>query len=559
MIEITDVTLNLFIMDMEEDIDRIDNGLLVLESNSNDPNIINTIMRAAHNLKGSSSMVGFEQMREITHAMENVMVEIKNSKLKVTRTVISLLFKCLDRIKVLKEEFINGEVKTGVSDLVEQLKNVNQLVTNEEEAVKTSEEMLANKVDKTIPKAAGTNQDQGKLAESVRSVKVRTKTIENMINQISDLTILQTQLRYQIKALMIKHEEKIQLKESLEMIETIGKNIKRLQDELMQLKAIPLEAVLKKFPRMVRDLEMSLNKKIEIIIETGGTMLDQNIAEEITNPLVHIVRNSADHGIEFPEERIKAGKPEKGTIKLNAWQRSGQIIITVEDDGRGIDEEKVLNSAIEKGLVKPEDAERLAKHDIINLIFHPGFSTARQVSEISGRGVGMDVVKNAIEKISGTLEIETEKGKGTKITLRIPSTMSVIPSILTEINGKILCIPSVNVNAVLSISLDKIISTSAKELVVINDTVLDLIRPHYKFGGEPKKHGNMYYIVIVGLAQKRVAILIDRLLGSQKIIVKPLGNYLGKIENIMGTTILENGRIGFVLDVPELIANNYTI
>lgn len=546
--QLDEESLNLFILDLEDDIDKIDNGLLELESNGQEPSLINRIMRAAHNIKGSSGMVGFNKMREITHAIETVMVEVNNHKVKVTRSLISLLLKCMDRIKLLKDQFLKGSVDIEVSDLVEELKKVG---LEQDSPKENNEEFRGKKESKTgIPAIR---------PESVQNVKIKVKVIEGMINQIRELIISQTQLFQMNKSLKKQYIKDPRFKESLEMLEFLGRGIRRLQDELLQSSMTSIEVVFKNFPRMVRDLEVSLNKGINLVIENTDTRLDKNIAEEISNPLIHIIRNSADHGIELSGDRLKSGKAEKGTIRISTLQKGEQIIITVEDDGRGIDEEKVLDSAVKKGLITGEEAKRFTKREAINLIFHPGFSTADKVSEVSGRGVGMDVVLDHIEKINGTIEIESEKGKGTKITLKIPSTMSVIPSILIEINKKVLCLPAVNVDSVLSISPEDIKIEQAKEFINVNDMSIALVRLHNKFGGNPKKYGGKYYIVVVGFVEKKVAILVDRLAGSQRTIVNSLGNFLGKVRNIAGTTILEDGKIGLVLDAADLVSKNYSI
>ena len=548
LIELDNDMIAMFVSELEEDIEKIDNGLMELENNGEDTDLINGIMRAAHNIKGSSGMVGFTSMKELTHAVESVMVDINAKKIEVNRTIISLLLESIDRIKLLKEQFVEKNINSEVSDLVEKLTKVREQDSGVKEKTPTVASNMANNQKQNAPTKV-------KL-ENVQNVKIKVKAVESMVNQISDLIIYQSQLVEINKTLKRQYMKEKRFKETLEILENVGRDIRILQDELMQSTMMSMEIVFRNFPRMVRDLETSLNKNMSLIIENADTKLDKSIAEEISNPLIHIIRNSADHGIESPEERRKAGKPEKGTIKLSAWQKSEQIIISIEDDGKGIDEEKVLNSAIKKGLISSEEAKKYTKQEAINLVFHPGFSTAEKVSDISGRGVGMDVVKTHIEKINGTIELKSEKGKGTKIILKIPSTMSIIPCIVTKINNKMICLPSINVNKVLSITPEDIQDREAKEFIISDDISIPLVRLHSKFGGNPKDFRGNFYVVIIGLVEKRIAILVDRLLGSQKIVVKSLGEYLGKVTNVAGATILENGRVGVVLDIADVVSSN---
>ena len=546
LIELDDDMIAMFVSELEEDIEKIDNGLLELENNSEDIDLINSIMRAAHNIKGSSGMVGFTRMKDLTHAVESVMVDIKANKLEVNRSIISLLLDSIDRIKLLKEQFVENSVSAEVSDLVEKLTKARETDNGAKE--KTPHEAIS------IVNNQKVNAPSKVKLENVQNVKINIKSIEGMVNQISDLIIYQSQLVDLNKTLKRQYIKEKKFKHTLQILENVGRDIRTLQDELMQSTMMPMEIVFRNFPRMVRDLETSLNKSMSLMIENADTKLDKSIAEEISNPLIHIIRNSADHGIESLEERIRAGKPERGTIKLSAWQKSEQIIISVEDDGKGIDEEKVLNSAIKKGLISSEEAKKFTKQEAVNLVFHPGFSTAEKVSDISGRGVGMDVVKTHIEKINGTIELKSEKGKGTKITLKIPSTMSIIPCIVTKINNRMLCLPSINVNKVLSITPEDIQNRELKEFIISDDISVPLVRLHNKFGGTPKDFRGNFYVVIVGLVEKRIAILVDRLLGSQKLVVKSLGEYLGKVTNVAGATILENGKVGVVLDIADLVS-----
>jgi len=552
-------SLSIYISDLEESIENINSALLQLEKNVQDKKNIESIMRFAHNIKGSSSMVGFTKMKELTHAIETIMSDISKDKIKVTSKLISTLLKALDTIINLKNEFKKGNITTDTSNIINELIAVSTQSFGSS-AKDSSNTPIKNK-EQSSDKKINILQKSDVKIEPVQQVKFNIKSIENMINLTRELTIVEAQLTETLNSMAVFSDASFtsKINQSVEMIFFMGKSIRLIQDEFMKSKMTPFSILLKNFPRMVRDLENSLNKKINLVIETSGTRLDQNIAEEITNPLIHIVRNSADHGIECPKERIKSNKPEVGTIKIYAYQKSEQIIITIEDDGKGIDEDQILSSAISKGLVSRDEAPSLSKSQIINYIFHPGFSTSKNVTEISGRGVGMDVVKEHIKKVNGTIELSTEKGKGTKIMLRIPSTMTIIPSVISDINGKILCIPAINVVKVLYITPSEIKEKDQTELLIIDGMAVPLIRLHSDIGGNPREYRGKYYAVVIGLAEKKIAILVDKLLKEQKIVVKPFGEILCSLKNLMGTTILEDGKIGFVLNVSNLVSNSYAL
>ncbi len=539
--------LSLFILDMEDSINMISSGLLSLENNQNNPGIVDEIMRAAHNLKGSSAMMNFNRMKDLTHAVETVMQKIRGNKLQISQSLISLLLSGLDRIQLIRDQIINGNDNVEISDLVEKLNNF-ESGDNSATITETPTASPSNAVSKALP------VEIAKKMDSQQYIKVNTKILGNLISQINKLILMQTQLLNLNKELYFKNPLETKLKESSSILTHVGKNIRNIQDELIRTKMTSLDHVVNKFPRMIRDLEIALEKKIELSIEVGNVRLDQNIADEIGNPLMHILRNSADHGIELPTERLKQGKSEKGLVKISATNKSNQITIIVEDDGNGLDEEKILKTAINKGIISEEDSTKLSKQNIINLIFSPGFSTADKVTDVSGRGVGMDVVKTHIEKINGTLEIESEKGRGTKIIIKAPSTMSVLPCTLIEINDTVLCLPSININKVLNIDKRDVNSTSSFNFIIFNGVAIPLIGLHAVFGGQPKEYKGSYYAVVLGLAEKKAAILVDRLLGSQKVIIRPLGSIMGKPPIIAGSTILEDSKIGLVLDIAEIVA-----
>ena len=307
---------------------------------------------------------------------------------------------------------------------------------------------------------------------------------------------------------------------------------------------------------MVRDVSRDLNKDVELIIKGEETEVDKNLIEEINDPLVHLIRNSVDHGVEKPDVREKAGKSRKGTVVLSAEHAGNNIIITIEDDGKGIDPEVIRSKAVSKGLISKEKAKELSKQEVINLIFLPGFSSAEVVSNVSGRGVGMDVVKTNVVKLRGIIDIESEAGKGTKIVIKLPLTLAIISGMIVKINTETMVVPLSSVIEVLRVNSKQIRFVNGKEVIQLRDSVLPLIdlEQLIKLGGNGKKKGKSewQYVVEIGIAEKKFGVKVDGLVGQQEVVIKSLGSYLGKINGVAGSTIMGDGSVVMILDVHEL-------
>ncbi|MBO8167950.1 MAG: chemotaxis protein CheA [Thermoanaerobacteraceae bacterium] len=407
-------------------------------------------------------------------------------------------------------------------------------------------------------------QKQGKAAPKIQvqpkkvsqTIRVDVERLENLMNLVGELVIDRTRLTdvgETIKGKLGADD----VVESLEEITVhVGRITSELQEEILKARMLPIEQVFKRFPRMVRDLAKKANKEIDFIVEGQETELDRTVIEEISDPLIHLLRNSIDHGIEPPDERRQIGKPEKGTVKLNAFHEENQIVITVSDDGRGIDPAKIRQKALEKGLITAEAASRMSEQECINLIFTPGFSTASQVSDVSGRGVGMDIVRAHIEKINGIIDIDSEVGRGTTFTIKLPLTLAISRSLLLRVRENVLAIPLVNVVEIIDVESDKIYSMQNQEVTVIRGNVLPLFKLDAVLGWPPreeKTERTKLPVVVAGISDKRVGFIVDTLIGEQEIVIKPLGDYLGQIPGLAGATILGDGRVALILDVRGLV------
>jgi two-component system, chemotaxis family, sensor kinase CheA len=317
---------------------------------------------------------------------------------------------------------------------------------------------------------------------------------------------------------------------------------------------IPVEKVFKKFPRIVRNLSRDLGKEVELQIIGEETELDRSVVDEIGDPLIHLIRNALDHGVELPEERVAGGKPRTGKVVLSATHEGNQIIISIKDDGRGIDPEKLARKAVEKGLITDEQVAGMTQKEILDLIFLPGFSTKEKATDLSGRGVGMDVVRTNIRKLNGIIELRSEVGYGSEIILKLPLTLAIIQSLLVEVEHEVYSIPLAAVLETLKVENSAFHLIGGQEVLKLRESVLPLLRLQRVFGvSERAEKSSQSYIVVIGVAEKRIGIIVTRLLGQQEVAIKSLGKYLAKAPGIAGSTIMGDGRVALIIDPAGLI------
>ncbi|HOQ00960.1 MAG TPA: chemotaxis protein CheA [Acetivibrio clariflavus] len=387
--------------------------------------------------------------------------------------------------------------------------------------------------------------NQAHKAKTGKTVRVDIDRLDVLMNLVSELIIIKTRLEG------IDIGDRTQAyNEAIEYLERITTN---LHDAVMKVRMVPVEMVFNRFPRMIRDIARDLNKEIILNMSGEDTELDRTVIDEIGDPLIHLMRNSADHGIESIEKRKEAGKPAAGKIDLRAYQDGNNVVIEVCDDGQGIDIEKVKKIAIEKGLVKKEIANTLSQKDIIDLLFKPSFSTSDKITDLSGRGVGLDVVKTKIEQLGGVVEVETEWGKGSKFIIRLPLTLAIIQALLVVIGEEKYAIPLSSTKEIIKISPDQIMMVQKQEVIMIRDTVIPIVRLN-KILDIPTDENNKKQLtaVIVKKGERLSGFLVDSLIGQQEIVIKSLGKLLSGIKFIAGATILGDGNVALILDVNSL-------
>lgn len=569
-----------FIEETTEILDSLDKELIKLENEPDNTELLNSIFRAVHTLKGSSAFLNFLTIKELAHKIESVFDKLRNKNLILNSNIMDIILEGYDYFKLMLNKVIEeGTDKIDITLILEKLENINikedkklennkinttkktntkkkndEVIKNDfekEELKKDSEEVLEEKYQEESNKNNNIEDDFGddnkfgndfsKQVKGTHSIRVDTRRVDVLMNLVSELVTGRNRLIQVGK--QFKSED---LDDSLFFIEKV---VTEVQSAVMKIRMVPLEKVFSRFPRVVRDLEKKLNKKILFEIQGQETELDRVVSDEIYDPLLHMIRNAVDHGIEMPEVRLKNKKNEHGKIVLSAKQEDNFVYIEITDDGKGIDYKIIRDKAIKNGIITREQSEVMSEYDIINLIFNAGFSTAEQVSEVSGRGVGMDVVKSSIEKLGGIVDITTEIGKGSTFRIRLPLTLAIMQVLIIGIGNKKYAIPLNSVLETIRIEKQEIQTISGEEVIFLRGKTLPIVYLSSVFNIEEyEKNDTKLNIVVLGLGNSKVGLVIDEMYGKQEIVIKPLGKYLGKVKGITGTTILGDGTIIMILD-----------
>ncbi|MEJ5245531.1 MAG: chemotaxis protein CheA [Bacteroidota bacterium] len=420
-------------------------------------------------------------------------------------------------------------------------------------------------IQQNIASSQQTKPSPGKETSKAPGKAISSDTIRIDVNRVEALMDLSGELvlgRNRLAQITELVEQEFGKNEHVrDLIETTAQIdfvTSEIQAAVMRMRMVPIGKLYQKAPRIVRDLSKEFGKKINLIVKGEETEIDRGIIEELNDPLVHMIRNSCDHGIEPPEDRIRLGKPEYGTITLDADQEGNNIVLRISDDGRGMDPEKLKAKAIEKGILTPEQASQMSPREAFQLIFAPGFSTAAKVTAVSGRGVGMDVVRSNIQNLKGMIDIESEIGKGTTFIIKLPLTLAIIQGLLVKVQDETYALPLSSVVEVVAINTDSVYTVSHQEVIRIRQEVIPILRLDKVLGvTNPREELDNRYVVNVGLGMQRIGLVVDELLGQQEIVIKSLGEYLGSITGVAGSTILGDGRVIMIIDVADLIQSIY--
>lgn len=489
-------------------------------------------------LKSARAFVIFkdlESLGEVIHSVPEVQ-DIEDEKFEDSFTVVLIT----EHTKEIIAKKIMGvmEVESVEVNTIEDNEPAEEQVEEEQgkEEVKSSDKDLAG----------GMPKEQQKTQVTAKSVRVNIERLDTLMNLVSELIIVKTQL----EGLKANAEENVaNYNESVEYLERVTSS---LHDAVMKVRMVPVESVFNRFPRMIRDVSRKLEKDIELVMSGEETELDRTVIDEIGDPLIHLLRNAADHGLETTEERKKLGKDPKGTIKLQAYQDGNSVVIEVSDDGKGININKIREKSITKGVITKEEAVTLSDTEVLELLFRPGFSTAEVATDLSGRGVGLDVVKSKITALGGHVEVVTEMGKGSKFIVRLPLTLAIIQALMVNIGEEKYAIPLNNIQNIEDIRKEEIKLVQKQEVIVLRNQVIPIVRLHRLLDIESQDK-DLMMVVIVKKGEKQIGFVIDSLIGQQEIVIKPLGKYLSHINMIAGATILGNGEVALILDVNTLV------
>ncbi len=565
-----------FVSEAEDNLDTIEVSLIDLEQDPTNADIINDIFRPFHTIKGVSGFLSLTKINILSHTTENLLDGARSGDFIIDQTTTDAILKSVDTLKTLLEKLKTG-ISTGfmepdddidVEILRDHLKQL-QLALSKGEKLPLGEILIQKKIidensldnaleaqkdepDKKIgeilveqqkakpEQVASALMDQNNPRKKLDTqVKVSTRKLDDLVDYAGELVIAQSMLRQKTSDDPILTQTVSQL----------GQIVNNMQNISMSMRMIPIKATFMKMIRLVRDLARKSAKNVSLDMTGEDTEIDRNVVDALYEPMVHMIRNSVDHGIEAKNDRIAAGKPEQGTINLRAYHKGGHILIEIEDDGKGLDKDIILDKAQEKGLINGK--EQMTDAQIYDLIMQPGFSTAKEITDVSGRGVGMDVVKDGIEKFRGNLTIESQKGKGTKFTISLPLTLAIIDGMLVRVDNERYVIPTISIQKAFQPAKNEYFTVEGKgEMVKDRGKLIPLIRLNEIYAcSSEKKSVHDGLVVVVESKDENRALLIDELLGKDEFVIKSLGNNLEDVEGLSGGAILADGRVGLILDI----------
>ncbi|WP_163328271.1 chemotaxis protein CheA [Desulfurobacterium thermolithotrophum] len=562
-----EMTLTPELMDIIlEGIDHLKSAIQMLKENEELPDMeaIESVLKKLDTaLKGesieSSEVKSASATENVSQENELEFVEGISNELKelIKKFPGKNLADLLEEIILMPPDERPMEVIPEIEKLIEEGKDIQDIVKikKKEKKITTLEQKTEEKSQpSTYEEKKSPQPTQKKAAEkkTAETIRIDVERVENLMNLVGEIVLDRNRI-LRVTSDVEKECKSEAVEKLIEAVTSLDRTVSDLQVAVMKLRMQPIKKIFSKFPRLVRDLARKLNKKVQLIIEGEDTELDRSILDKLEDPLIHLVRNALDHGIEPPEERIEKGKPEIGTVKLFAYHEGDHIVVGIEDDGKGIDPEKVKQKAIEKGLITPEQAVQMSDKEAFELIFMPGFSTAEKISDVSGRGVGMDVVASTIHSLRGSIEIDSELGKGTTIILKLPLTVAIIRTLMIGVNGQIFAVPLHSVVEIVRYDEKSVKDVGSFKSFMLRDEVLPLFSLNELLELEDKDE--KHFVVIVKVGERLIAVSIEELLGEEEIVIKSLGELLSDIQGIAGATIAGDGRVVLILDLNSLLSD----
>lgn len=570
-----------FIMESQELLENSETALLEIENNPEDFEAVNTVFRAFHTVKGTSGFLGLEMVSKMAHLAESFLSRIRNKEIRLTGGYADLAFRSLDMLKKVVAG-VEAALREGTQEIPEGYEELKEVLEDPESA--GISEALAHSPDETgelqedesetansdVDVLWEPQQEENSTGEQIQgsdtslrkkksvskrdaeyesSIRVNTARLDRLIDMVGELVIAQS---------MVSQDRRLIEENSHELLRKVthaGKIVRELQDLSMSMRMVPLRGTFQKMHRVARDLSRKSGKQIELIADDGETEIDRHMVDILNDVLVHMVRNAIDHGIETPEEREKEGKRPTGTVRLKAFHSGGSVVVEIQDDGRGMNREKILQKAVKAEIVDPE--QQLTDSEIFNLIFAPGLSTSEEVTDVSGRGVGMDVVRKGIETLHGRIDINTAPGTGSIFTVRLPLTLAITDGMLVRVGSERYIIPTISIHLCFRPKPEALSTVSGRgELVMLRGDMMPVFRLHRLFEIEgaiedPEKG----LLAVVGDENRRCALLVDELLGQQQLVAKSLTKAVGKVPGVSGGAILGDGQVGLILDPNEVAAH----
>ena len=570
-----------FLAETTELLEKLDDDLITLEKSPEDAELMNRIFRSIHTVKGASSFLGFDLLVKVTHKTEDVLNRLRKGELTLNSEIMDVILEAVDLVKTLVSDIKGGdiverELESTIAKLIPFLSesateatvlapvfaSLQEEKPKQAEAARQEGEPGAAPLPQVSAPAPKLKEPPAQKAPAAKgeeladnsTVRVDVKRLDDLMNQVGELVLERNRM------IQLHSDYQFGL-DPAGFSDDFGKLSKRLnfvtselQMQVLKMRMLPVEKVFKKFPRIVRNLARDLGKEVDLQIIGEETELDRSVVDEIGDPLIHLIRNALDHGLETPDERLAAGKSRCGSVVLAAAHEGNQIVISIKDNGRGIDPDRVSRKALEKGLITEEQLAVMGNREILDLLFLPGFSTKEQATDLSGRGVGMDVVRTNIRKLNGIIEIKNDLGHGSEFILKLPLTLAIIQSLLVEVEREVYSIPLASVVETMRVNQDDFHHVGGQEVLKLRDSVLPLLRLQRVFScAETGADRRTCYVVIVGVAEKRVGLVVTRLLGQQEVAIKSLGKFLANLPGIGGSTIMGDGRVALIVDPMGLV------
>ncbi len=601
-----------FITEAEESLDNIEPMFVELEKKGEDKDLLNNIFRSMHTIKGAAGFLGFQSIVNVAHSSESIMKKLRDGEISISTQLMDAILKAVDILRILlghlkekdgieenadpvvdqlekalsvsmsgsdtavppketaqTENTLTETDKTTVPPLAAEPEQVNEEITftestSEQEQPSAKEHLNPEPaVDDIEPASTSDNADQNttstnnttkeivpKQKEVTQNLRVDVNRIDKVMDLAGEVVLIRNRLLNLSHYFDQNYNTDDQTETLMETVSFLDRVTSDMQLAVMKMRMQPIKKVFGKFPRFVRDISASLNKQVELIIFGEGTEVDKSVIEHIGDPMIHILRNSIDHGLESTEERIAKGKDEKGRVVINTFQKGNQIVIEIIDDGKGIDVDNLRNIAVKKGLMSREEVDKMSDEAATNIIFMPGFSTKEQATELSGRGVGMDVVQTNISLLNGYVEVLTEKDIGTTFKICIPLTLAIMQALMIDVGGAKYAIPLTPIEETLKVSKDDIDDVTGQNVIVIRDKVCPLFELSSILGIASSEEEHEYkYIVVIALGEKKFCLAVDKLLGQEEVVIKTLEGIDTTSSYVLGASITGDGKVVFILDV----------